>query len=84
MQHNPSNQIVSHPAPNFKFGVFLYPFLGKENDTMAQINTRKRNGKWEYRFEIAGMDGKRKQKSKGGYRTKAEALKAGTTGSELV
>lgn len=50
---------------------------------MAQINTRKRNGKWEYRFEIAGMDGKRKQKSKGGYRTKAEALKAGTQALNL-
>ncbi len=45
---------------------------------MAQVNTRKRGSKWEYRFEIASVNGKRKQKTKGGYRTKKEALEAGT------
>lgn len=45
---------------------------------MAKVNTRKRGSKWEYRFEIAPVDGKRKQKSKGGFRTKKEALVAGT------
>lgn len=45
---------------------------------MAEVNTRKRGSKWEYRFEMASVDGKRKQKSKGGFRTKKEALEAGT------
>ena len=45
---------------------------------MAQVTARKRGKNWEYRFEIASVDGKRKQKSKGGFRTKAEAMKAGT------
>lgn len=45
---------------------------------MAQITTRKRGKTWEYSFEIAPVDGKRKRKSKGGFRTKADALKAGT------
>ena len=45
---------------------------------MAQVTARKRGKNWEYRFEIASVDGKRKQKSKGGFRTKTEAMKAGT------
>jgi integrase len=45
---------------------------------MSQLNVRKRNNLWQYRFETASVDGKRKQKSKGGFRTKAEALAAGT------
>lgn len=44
---------------------------------MAEITTRKRGEKWEYRFEAAKVDGKRKQISKGGFRTKKEALDAG-------
>ena len=45
---------------------------------MSEINTRKRGDKWEYRFEAARIDGKRKQISKGGFKTKKEALEAGT------
>lgn len=45
---------------------------------MSEINTRKRGDKWEYRFEAAKIDGKRKQISKGGFKTKKEALEAGT------
>lgn len=44
---------------------------------MANVITRKRNGKWEYRFEGAKIDGKRKQFSKSGFTTKKEALEAG-------
>ena len=44
---------------------------------MADINTRKRGKKWEYYFEIAKIDGKRKRISKGGFNTKAEATSAG-------
>ena len=45
---------------------------------MAQITTRKRGNTWEYSFEIASINGKRKRKSKAGFRTKKECLEAGT------
>ncbi len=45
---------------------------------MSEINTRKRGKKWEYRFEGAKIDGKRKQYSKSGFATKKEAIEAGT------
>lgn len=52
---------------------------------MAKINVRDRNknnpdkkANWEYRFEAAKVDGKRKHISKAGFRTKKEALEAGT------
>lgn len=45
---------------------------------MADINTRKRGEKWEYYFEIAKVDGKRKRISKGGFSTKNAAVKAGS------
>jgi len=44
---------------------------------MADINARKRGKKWEYYFEVAKMDGKRKRISKGGFNTKAEAVSEG-------
>lgn len=44
---------------------------------MADIITRKRGNKWEYRFEAAKIDGKRKHISKSGFRTKKEALEEG-------
>lgn len=49
---------------------------------MAQVNVRNRkradgNNNWEYRFEAAKVDGKRKHISKSGFRTKKEALEAG-------
>lgn len=50
---------------------------------MAKINVRDRNKgtdrkpNWEYRFEAASIDGKRKHISKSGFRTKKEALEAG-------
>ncbi len=42
-----------------------------------KVNTRKRGKAWEYRFEVAKVKGKRKQFSKGGFKTKKEALEAG-------
>lgn len=49
---------------------------------MAQVNVRNRkkadgSNNWEYRFESASIDGKRKQVSKSGFKTKKEALEAG-------
>lgn len=43
---------------------------------MGEINYRKRGKNWEYRFEGAPVDGKRKQISKGGFATKAECITA--------
>lgn len=45
---------------------------------MSKLNVRKRGEKWEYRFEGARVNGKRKQFSKGGFRTRKDALEAGT------
>lgn len=45
---------------------------------MASVNTRKRGQKWQYQFEAATIDGKRKQITKSGFKTKKEALDAGT------
>lgn len=44
---------------------------------MSTINYRKRGDKWEYRFEIATVNGQRKSFSKCGFRTKKEAMEAG-------
>ena len=43
-----------------------------------ELRTRKRGSKWQYSFETASVNGKRKAVSKSGFRTKGEALKAGT------
>lgn len=45
---------------------------------MGQLRTRKRGKTWEWSFEGAKIGGVRKPISKGGYRTKAEAIAAGT------
>ena len=42
------------------------------------VTTRKRGTTWEYRFECARINGKRKQVSKSGFKTKKEAVEAGT------
>lgn len=45
---------------------------------MGQLRTRKRGSTWQYSFETAPVNGKRKSVSKGGFRTKADAIAAGT------
>ena len=45
---------------------------------MAKLNTTRRGSVWQYRFEVAPLDGKRKQVSKSGFKTKKEAEIAGT------
>jgi len=44
---------------------------------MGELRTRKRGTTWQYSFEAAKIEGKRKSISKGGFKTKSEALKAG-------
>lgn len=45
---------------------------------MAKLNIKKRGSSWQYRFEVAPVDGKRKQVSKSGFKTRKEAEVAGT------
>lgn len=45
---------------------------------MGELRTRKRGKTWEWSFEGAKIGGKRNPVSKGGFRTKAEALTEGT------
>lgn len=45
---------------------------------MAKLNITSRGSVWQYRFEVAPIDGKRKQVSKSGFKTKKEAEIAGT------
>lgn len=45
---------------------------------MGQVTARKRGKTWEYGFEGARVNGKRNRITEGGFRTKAEALDAGT------
>jgi len=44
---------------------------------MGAVTTRKRGSKWQYCFEGAKVNGKRKQITKSGFATKKEALSAG-------
>lgn len=45
---------------------------------MAELGLRKKGAGWEYYFEGARVNGRRKKISKGGFRTKGEANRAGT------
>lgn len=42
------------------------------------VNVRKRGNVYEYNFDVAKIEGKRKRITKSGFKTKAEALKQGT------
>nr|MDE6141637.1 Arm DNA-binding domain-containing protein [Bacilli bacterium] len=44
---------------------------------MSKISVRKRGSVFQYRFEIASVEGKRKYISKSGFKTKKEAFDAG-------
>lgn len=44
---------------------------------MAQVTCMKRGNFWQYRFEGAKIDGQRKRYTKGGFKTKKEAMEAG-------
>ena len=45
---------------------------------MGSVSIKKRGKYYQYTFDVAKIDGKRKQKSKSGFKTKAEAQKEGT------
>ena len=44
-----------------------------EANIMGSVNVRKRGKVYQYQFEAASVDGKRKQITKSGFKTKAEA-----------
>lgn len=66
-----------HPITIILAFYHLWNNIKKGGYKMAEVNVRKRGNKWEYRFEAAKVDGKRKQISKSGFNTKKEALEAG-------
>lgn len=41
---------------------------------MSTLNVTKRGDKWQYRFEVAPVDGKRKRVSKSGFKTKKGSI----------
>ena len=48
------------------------------------ISIRKRGQVYQYSFEISKVDGKRKRKSKSGFKTKKEAMEAGINNNLFV
>ena len=44
---------------------------------MGQVNIKKRGNVYQYQFEIARVNGKRKYINKSGFKTKNEAIEAG-------
>ena len=46
------------------------------------INVRKRGNVYEYSFDVAKIEGKRKRITKSGFKTKNEAQEAGTVAYE--
>ena len=61
---------------NFSFAILKIIYI-EGVIKMAEVTTRKRGNKWEYRFEAAKIGGKRNQITKSGFKTKKEALEAG-------
>ena len=57
----------------FSFNRYLQ--IGGKN---KMVNVRKRGNVYEYNFDVAKIEGKRKRITKSGFKTKAEALKQGT------
>ena len=49
---------------------------------ITMVSVRKRGKVYEYRFEIATVEGTRKWITKSGFKTKAEAQEAGTVAYE--
>lgn len=82
-QDRPDTYIISnilyHPVRHLsnRYGVFILPKI-ERMIIMGELRTRKRGTTWQYSFEAAKIGGKRKSVSKSGFRTKADAVKAGT------
>ena len=71
-QYNLSEEKVGIRA-NF----FIYSNVNGGEIIMADVTVQKRGEVYQYKFEIASIDGKRKFKNKSGFATKSEAKQAG-------
>lgn len=69
------NAIISFTASNLQWVYFLYP-KSKKGMILMQGGVRKRGATWSYYFDLGKVDGKRKKKEKGGFKTKKEAEQA--------
>ena len=65
----------------YKVGIranfFIYSNVNGGEIIMADVTVQERGEVYQYKFEIASIDGKRKFKNKSGFATKSEAKQAG-------
>ena len=70
-----------HFCKQYKVGIranfFIYSNVNGGEIIMADVTVQKRGKVYQYKFEIASTDGKRKLKNKSGLASKSEAKQAG-------
>ena len=73
--------LCKHFCKQYKIGIranfFIYSIVNGEEIIMADIKIKKRGEVYQYKFENASINGKRKFKNKSGFATKSEAKHAG-------
>ena len=73
--------LCKHFCKQYKVGIranfFIYSIVNGGEIIMADVTVQKRGEVYQYKFEIASIDGKRKFKNKSGFATKSEAKQAG-------
>lgn len=73
--------LCKHFCKQYKVGIranfFIYSNVNGGEIIMADVTVQKRGEVYQYKFEIASIDGKRKFKNKSGFATKSEAKQAG-------
>ena len=73
--------LCKHFCKQYKVGIranfFIYSNVNGGEIIMADVTVQKRGEVYQYKFEIASIDGKRKIKNKSGFATKSEAKQAG-------
>ena len=73
--------LCKHFCKQYKVGIranfFIYSNVNGGEIIMADVTVQKRGEVYQYKFEIASIDGKRKFKNKSGFATKSEAQQAG-------
>ena len=73
--------LCKHFCKQYKVGIranfFIYSIVNGKEIIMADVTVQKRKEVYQYKFEIASIDGKRKFKNKSGFATKSEAKQAG-------
>jgi hypothetical protein len=73
--------LCKHFCKQYKVGIranfFIYSIVNGGEIIMADVTVQKRGEVYQYKFEIAFIDGKRKYINKSGYATRQEALHEG-------